>query len=88
MSSTELQASAIVMGSLQPPRGRRKLLGGRGAEEDRSAGQSPRFGPIQGLESQIMGQTLGPKRVVASGAPWPLIVAASAVLVLAAFTVR
>ena len=35
-----------------------------------------------------MGQTLGPKRVVASGAPWPLIVAASAVLVLAAFTVR
>lgn len=87
MSSTELQA-AVAMGSMPRATGWRRWWRGRRALRPASSPLTPHFGPIEGLESQILGQTFGPRRVPEQGAPWPLIAAAGAVLVLAALTVR
>jgi hypothetical protein len=76
------------MGHVRPATGWRKIWGARGARRPALSESSPRFGPIEGLESEIVGQTFGPRRVPSQGAPWPLIAAAGAVLVLAALTAR
>ena len=76
------------MGNMHPATGWRKIWGARGARRPAPSVPSPRFGPIEGLESEIVGQTFGPRRVPSQGAPWPLIVAAGAVLVLAALMGR
>ena len=76
------------MGNMHPATGWRKIWGSRGARRPALSAPLPHFGPIEGLESEIVGQTFGPRRVPSQGAPWPLIAAAGAVLVLAALTAR